>query len=41
MKHPAVPELLSLQPKRDGTAKAYQLRQLVGYVEQYGLTMEG
>jgi predicted RNA binding protein YcfA (HicA-like mRNA interferase family) len=41
MKHPSVPDLLCLQPKRDGTAKAYQLHQLVGYVEQYGLKMEG
>ena len=29
-----------MQPQHDGTAKAYQLRQLVGYVELYGLTME-
>jgi predicted RNA binding protein YcfA (HicA-like mRNA interferase family) len=39
LKHPDVPELLNLQPRPDGTAKAYQLRQLVGYVERYGLRM--
>jgi HicA toxin of bacterial toxin-antitoxin, len=41
LRHPSVPELLNLQRREDGTAKAYQLRQLVGYVERYGLTMKG
>jgi hypothetical protein len=40
LKHPRVPEVLNLQRRRDGTAKAYQLTQLVGYVERYGLTMK-
>ncbi len=41
LKHPNVPDLLNLQRRRNGTAKTYQLRQLVSYVERYGLTMKG
>ncbi len=37
-KHPAVPELLVMQP-RGGQAKAYQLRDFVATVERLKLTL--
>ena len=38
-KHPNVPEFLNLQA-RNGQVKPYQVREFLGYVEKYGLTME-
>ncbi|HEX9670675.1 MAG TPA: type II toxin-antitoxin system HicA family toxin [Thermoanaerobaculia bacterium] len=38
-KHPSVPRILNLQPRR-GQAKGYQVRQFVDFVEQYNLSME-
>ncbi len=37
--HPALPEVLSLQPHH-GDAKPYQIRQLLALVESYNLTLE-
>ena len=37
--HPAVDELLNLQPLR-GTAKPYQIRQLLQLIERYDLRLE-
>jgi hypothetical protein len=37
--HPRVTRPLSLQPVR-GQAKPYQIRQFLGAVEEFGLTME-
>lgn len=37
--HPAVPELLSIQPRHDGKAKPYQLRQLLKLIEEYDLEL--
>jgi predicted RNA binding protein YcfA (HicA-like mRNA interferase family) len=39
-KHPGVRELLNLQPRKDGKAKPYQVREFLARVEEYGLTME-
>lgn len=38
--HPGIPETLNLQPL-DGEAKAYQIRQFLRRVREYGLTLEG
>jgi predicted RNA binding protein YcfA (HicA-like mRNA interferase family) len=38
--HPDVAELLSVQPRKDGKAKPYQLRQFLTMVEQYNLSPE-
>jgi len=35
--HPEIPELLSVQPRKDGKAKPYQLRQFLKLVEEYSL----
>ena len=40
MSHPDVVELLSIQPRKDGKAKPYQLRQFLTLVEQYSLSPE-
>ena len=37
--HPAMPDLLNLQPGSDGKAKPYQIRQLVALVERHGLKL--
>ena len=37
--HPDVPELVNLQ-NVDGQAKPYQIKQLLGLVERYGLSLE-
>ena len=39
-KHPGVRELLNLQPRKDGKAKPYQVREFLARVDEYGLTME-
>jgi hypothetical protein len=39
LSHPAVPELLNLQPS-GSQAKAYQVRQFLELVEQYQLRLE-
>ena len=39
-KHLRVRELLNLQPRRDGKAKPYQVREFLARVKEYGLTME-
>jgi predicted RNA binding protein YcfA (HicA-like mRNA interferase family) len=36
-KHPNVPEVLSLQPTKDGKIKTYQLRQFLAMIEEYSL----
>lgn len=33
-----VAEILTFQPRQDGKAKAYQVRQLLALIERYGLT---
>lgn len=35
--HPDVAELLSIQPRKDGKAKPYQLRQFLKLLEEYSL----
>lgn len=35
--HPDVAELLSIQPRKDGKAKPYQLRQFLKLIEEYSL----
>ncbi len=35
--HPDVAELLSVQPRKDGKAKPYQLRQFLKLIEEYSL----
>ncbi len=39
-KHPKVAVLLSLQTTSNGQAKPYQIRQFLGLVEQYALTID-
>lgn len=39
-KHPKVPQLLSIQPRQDGKAKPYQLKQFLKQVEEYQLSLE-
>lgn len=39
--HPEVPAMLNFQPDRDGSAKRYQIRQLVTLIERYGLRLPG
>jgi predicted RNA binding protein YcfA (HicA-like mRNA interferase family) len=38
--HPTIPELVNLQSV-NGTAKPYQIRQLLDLVERYNLKLEG
>jgi predicted RNA binding protein YcfA (HicA-like mRNA interferase family) len=38
--HPVVPKRLSLQPRKDGKAKPYQVDQLLKIIDQYGLVLE-
>jgi predicted RNA binding protein YcfA (HicA-like mRNA interferase family) len=38
--HPAIAELLSVQPRKDGKAKPYQLHQFLKLVEEYNLKPE-
>lgn len=38
-KHPEVQALLNLQPRHDGKAKPYQVRELLAMVDEYGLMM--
>jgi hypothetical protein len=38
--HPAVKEILNLQ-RDGGQAKPYQVRQLLKYIEEYNLTIDG
>jgi len=38
--HPDLVELLSIQPRKDGKAKPYQLRQFLKLVEEYNLKPE-
>ncbi len=35
--HPDIAELLSIQPRKDGKAKPYQLRQFLKLIEEYDL----
>lgn len=37
--HPKVSELIAIQPRRDGKAKPYQLRQFLKLVEAYNLEL--
>jgi predicted RNA binding protein YcfA (HicA-like mRNA interferase family) len=37
---PDVGEMLSIQPRKDGKAKPYQLRQFLKMVEEYNLELE-
>jgi predicted RNA binding protein YcfA (HicA-like mRNA interferase family) len=39
--HVSVRELLTIQPRRDGKAKPYQIRQFLRLVEEYNLPMNG
>lgn len=39
--HSDVMEMLSIQPRKDGKAKPYQLRQFLRLVEEYDLRLEG
>jgi predicted RNA binding protein YcfA (HicA-like mRNA interferase family) len=38
--HPGIGELLSVQPRHDGKAKPYQLRQFLKLVEEYNLELK-
>jgi predicted RNA binding protein YcfA (HicA-like mRNA interferase family) len=38
--HPDVEEVLSVQPRKDNRAKAYQLRQFLKLVEKYKLQLD-
>jgi predicted RNA binding protein YcfA (HicA-like mRNA interferase family) len=38
--HPDLAELLSIQPRQDGKAKPYQVRQFLKLVEEYNLAPE-
>jgi predicted RNA binding protein YcfA (HicA-like mRNA interferase family) len=38
--HPNIPEMLTIQPRKDGKAKPYQLHQLVKLIEEYNLQLE-
>lgn len=38
-KHPDVPELLSIQPGKDGKAKNYQVKKFLTTVEEYDLRL--
>jgi predicted RNA binding protein YcfA (HicA-like mRNA interferase family) len=38
--HPDVDEILSIQPRKDGKAKPYQLKQFVKIIQDNGLTLE-
>jgi len=40
LKHPDVPQLLSIQPRKDGKAKPYQLHQFLKQVEEYRLSLK-
>jgi predicted RNA binding protein YcfA (HicA-like mRNA interferase family) len=40
LSHPAVRHLLSVQPRHDGKAKPYQIRQFQKMVEEYNLEWE-
>jgi len=40
-KHPKVAENLNIQPRKDGTAKKYQIDQFLEYIETYSLQTEG
>jgi predicted RNA binding protein YcfA (HicA-like mRNA interferase family) len=37
LSHPEIPEILNLQPRRDGTAKPYQVRQVRAIILHYQL----
>ena len=39
--HPDIPDLLSIQPRKDGKAKPYQIRQFLKLVEAHDLQPEG
>lgn len=38
--HPLIGEMLSIQPRKDGKAKPYQLRQVLKLVEEYNLELK-
>ena len=38
--HPKITELISIQPRGDGKAKPYQLRQFLKLVEEYNLELD-
>lgn len=38
--HPTTRELLSVQPRKDGKAKPYQVRQFLKLVEEYDLELD-
>ena len=38
-KHPDVPDLLTLQPTKDGQTKPYQVNQLLDLIEEYNLKL--
>lgn len=38
-KHPNVPQLFSIQPRKDGKAKPYQLHQFLKQVEEHQLSL--
>ena len=39
LRHPDVPEALNIQPMGNGKAKPYQVRQFLGYVDDYDLRL--
>lgn len=39
-KHPRVRELLNMQPRKDGKAKPFQVRELMARIDESVLTME-
>ncbi len=39
-KHPASPDLLSVQPDSNNRAKPYQIKQFLRLIEEYNLTLD-
>jgi predicted RNA binding protein YcfA (HicA-like mRNA interferase family) len=38
--HPGIPELVNVQPQRNGDAKPVQIRQFLDLIDRYNLSME-
>jgi predicted RNA binding protein YcfA (HicA-like mRNA interferase family) len=38
--HPDIPALLSIQPKKNGQAKPYQIREFVKFLDRYNLKLD-
>lgn len=38
--HPDIPDLLSIQPKKNGQAKPYQIREFIKFLDRYNLKLD-